>query len=120
VFDESPVTLTTRAKELSIDLLPAMDKGLVTVRQVDPAELSPGELIHAIRLAVERDQVRLVVIDSLNGYLNAMPEERFLSIQLHELLSYLGQRNRFNYDCAGRCELPRRCCGAAALLRVAR
>ena len=93
VFDESPVTLTTRARELSIDLLPAMDKGLVTVRQVDPAELSPGELIHAIRLAVERDQVRLVVIDSLNGYLNAMPEERFLSIQLHELLSYLGQRN---------------------------
>ena len=83
----------SRAQELSIDLRPAIDKGLVSVRQVDPAELSPGELIHAIRLAVERDQVKLVVIDSLNGYLNAMPEERFLSIQLHELLSYLSQRN---------------------------
>jgi circadian clock protein KaiC len=93
VFDESPVTLTTRAAELNVDLSSAMHSGMVTVRQVDPAELSPGELTHAIRVAVERDDVKLVVIDSLNGYLNAMPEERFLTVQLHELLSYLGQRN---------------------------
>ena len=93
VFDENPVTLTSRAKELGIDLSGAIEKELVNIRQVDPAELSPGELIHAIRVAVERDRVKLVVIDSLNGYLNAMPEERFLSIQLHELLTYLGQRN---------------------------
>ena len=93
VFDESPITLTTRAAELGIELAPAIDAGLANVRQVDPAELSPGELTHAIRVAVERDDVRLVVIDSLNGYLNAMPEERFLSVQLHELLTYLGQRN---------------------------
>jgi circadian clock protein KaiC len=93
VFDESPTTLTSRAAELNIDLAGAMEKGLVSVRQVDPAELSPGELIHAIRLAVEHDQVKIVVIDSLNGYLNAMPEEHFLSVQLHELLTYLGQRN---------------------------
>lgn len=93
VFDENPLTLTTRAKELGIDLSTAIEQGLVSIRQVDPAELSPGELIHAIRVAVERDQIKLVVIDSLNGYLSAMPEERFLSIQLHELLAYLSQRN---------------------------
>ena len=93
IFDESPLTLTTRAAALSINLSLGVENGAVVVKQVDPAELSPGELIHAIRLAVERDDVKLVVIDSLNGYLNAMPEERFLAIQLHELLTYLGQRN---------------------------
>lgn len=93
IFDESPLTLTTRAAELDIDLGSGLEQGLVQIRQVDPAELSPGELTHAIRVAVEQDDVKLVVIDSLNGYLNAMPEERFLSVQLHELLTYLGQRN---------------------------
>jgi circadian clock protein KaiC len=93
IFDESPLTLTTRAAELDMDLGSYVEQGLVQMRQVDPAELSPGELVHAIRTAVERDGVQLVVIDSLNGYLNAMPEERFLSVQLHELLTYLGQRN---------------------------
>jgi circadian clock protein KaiC len=93
IFDESPTTLTTRASELGINLSSAIDRGLVSIRQVDPAELSPGELTHAIRVAVERDQAQLVIIDSLNGYLNAMPEERFLTVQLHELLTYLGQRN---------------------------
>ncbi len=61
------------------------------MRQVDPAELSPGEFMHAIRRAVEERGVTVVVIDSLNGYLNAMPGERFLIVQLHELLTYLGQ-----------------------------
>jgi circadian clock protein KaiC len=93
IFDESPITLTTRAVELGIDLPAAVDRGLVSLQQVDPAELSPGELTYAIRQSVERDNVHLVVIDSLNGYLHAMPEERFLSVQLHELLTYLGQRN---------------------------
>jgi circadian clock protein KaiC len=93
VFDESPSTLLTRATALNIDLAGAVERGGVTIRQVDPAELSPGELIHAIRTAVEADHIKLIVIDSLNGYLNAMPEERFLTVQLHELLTYLGQRN---------------------------
>jgi circadian clock protein KaiC len=93
IFDESPLTLLTRTSELNIDLSSAVDRGQASVRQVDPAELSPGELTHAIRVAVEQDEVKLVVIDSLNGYLNAMPEERFLAVQLHELLTYLGQRN---------------------------
>jgi circadian clock protein KaiC len=65
--------------------------GHLTLRQVDPAELSPGEFVHLIREAVERRHATVVVIDSLNGYLNAMPDERFLIVQLHELLTYLGQ-----------------------------
>lgn len=91
VFDESRTTLLSRAAALGIDLSRHIDAGRVTVQQVDPAELSPGELSHAIRQAVEQRHVAIVVIDSLNGYLNAMPEERFLIIQLHELLTYLGQ-----------------------------
>src|SRR4030095_5056888 len=79
--------------ELKIPLSEGVDKGLISVRSIDPAELSPGELVHLVRLAGERDHATLVVIDSLNGYLNAMPGERFLAIQLHELLAYLSQRN---------------------------
>ena len=74
------------------DMKRCMDEGRIRVQQVDPGELSPGEFMHRIRRAVEQDGVRVVVIDSLNGYLNAMPEERFLTIQLHELLTYLGQQ----------------------------
>jgi circadian clock protein KaiC len=91
IFDESIQTLLTRAAGLGIDLRKHVDAGAVTTKQVDPAELSPGEFAHAIRHAVERHHAKVVVIDSLNGYLNAMPEERFLTIQLHELLTYLGQ-----------------------------
>lgn len=91
IFDESVNTLLTRAAGLGIDLRKHVDEGRVTIQQVDPAELSPGEFAHAIRRAVEHQRVSIVVIDSLNGYLNAMPEERFLIIQLHELLTYLGQ-----------------------------
>ena len=92
-FDESPATLLTRATELSIPLAEGVESGRVTIRYVDPAELSPGELIHEVRTAVEERHAAIIVIDSLNGYLNAMPGERFLAIQLHELLAYLSQRN---------------------------
>jgi circadian clock protein KaiC len=91
VFDEGVPTLMKRAAGIGIDLARHVHEGRVTVQQVDPAELSPGELMHTIRQCVEAADARIVVIDSLNGYLNAMPEERFLIIQLHELLSYLGQ-----------------------------
>jgi circadian clock protein KaiC len=91
IFDESINTLLTRCADLGIDLRKHLDEGRVTVQPVDPAELSPGEFAHAVRRAVERQHASVVVIDSLNGYLNAMPEERFLIIQLHELLTYLGQ-----------------------------
>jgi circadian clock protein KaiC len=91
IFEESAVTLLTRAAALGMDLRPHITSGLVTVQQVDPAEFSPGELVHRIRSAVETRGARVVCIDSLNGYLNAMPGEQFLILQLHELLTYLGQ-----------------------------
>ena len=93
IFDESTATLLSRTSQLGVALAQSADKGLVTINPVDPAELSPGELVHRMRLAVERDGAALIVIDSLNGYLNAMPGERYLAIQLHELLAYLSQRN---------------------------
>jgi circadian clock protein KaiC len=91
VFDENAQTLLTRCAALGVDLAKQIDLGNVTLQQIDPAELTPGELIHSVRLAVD-EGVKIVLIDSLNGYLNAMPEERFLTIQLHELLMYLSQR----------------------------
>jgi circadian clock protein KaiC len=93
LFDESPNTLFSRCRGLNIDLEQCGRDGLLRIVQVDPAELSPGEFAHLIREAVERDHVKIVVIDSLNGYLNAMPEERFLTTQLHELLMYLSQQS---------------------------
>ncbi len=90
IFDESIDTLTTRCAGMGMDVVPFLKSGHIKIRQIDPAELSPGELVHAIRLAVTQDRVSVVVIDSLNGYLNAMPDERFLIVQLHELLTYLG------------------------------
>jgi circadian clock protein KaiC len=91
IFDESINTLRTRSAGLGMDLGPFIDSGHIRVRQIDPAELSPGEFVHEIRDAVEQHNATVVVIDSLNGYLNAMPDERFLIVQLHELLTYLGR-----------------------------
>ena len=93
MFDESPNTLFTRCRGLDIAMEEQVKAGYIELVQVDPAELTPGELAFMIRAAVERDGVRIVVIDSLNGYLNAMPEERFLTIQLHELLMYLSEKS---------------------------
>lgn len=93
-FDESTDTAIRRAAGLGFDLQSAMASGLVKVRQIDPAEMSPGEFAALVREAVDPSEGKaasVVVIDSLNGYLQAMPEERFLVIQLHELLTYLGQ-----------------------------
>jgi circadian clock protein KaiC len=92
MFDESPNTLFSRCRGLNIELEQSVQKGMIEIVQVDPAELSPGEFAHLIREAVEKSHVKIVVVDSLNGYLNAMPEERFLTIQLHELLMYLSQQ----------------------------
>jgi circadian clock protein KaiC len=91
MFDESPTTLFSRCDGLQVPIREHVESGTITLRQIDPAELSPGELTFLLRDAVERLGVKVVVIDSLNGYLNAMPEERFLTIQLHEILMYLGQ-----------------------------
>jgi circadian clock protein KaiC len=91
IFDESVNTLRTRCEGMGMDLAPYLDSGHIRVRQVDPAELSPGEFVDSIRVAVTEHKATVIVIDSLNGYLNAMPDERFLVVQLHELLTYLGR-----------------------------
>jgi circadian clock protein KaiC len=92
LFDERAETLLARCDQLHVDLRGAVQAGTMSLQQVDPAELSPGEFTHIIRTAVEQQGVRLIVLDSLNGYLSAMPGERFLALQLHELIMYLGQR----------------------------
>jgi circadian clock protein KaiC len=89
-FDETILTLLHRAAGLGIPIQKYIDSGKVLVRQVDPAEISPGEFIHDIRNLVETG-TKLLVIDSLNGFMNAMPGEEFLTMQMHELLSYLNQ-----------------------------
>jgi len=91
IFDESANTLFSRARGFRIPLEEHAEAGRILVRQIDPAELSPGEFVHAIRTAVEKQRTQLVIIDSLNGFLNSMPDEKFLIVQLHELLTYLGQ-----------------------------
>lgn len=91
IFDEGITTYLKRADGLCCGLRAEVEAGRVTVQQVDPAELSPGEFAHRVRASVERDGVGLIVIDSLNGYLQAMPDERFLTAQMHELLTYLNQ-----------------------------
>ncbi len=91
-LDESAAIYRARAESLGMDVRTHLDAGRLSLQQVDPAELSPGELTHRIRQTVEGEKANLVVFDSLNGYLNAMPEESFVALQLHELLSYLGQR----------------------------
>lgn len=93
-FDESISTMMHRAEGIGLELKKYVDEGLIHVQPIDPTEMSPGEFAHRVRMAVGGENgttpARVVVIDSLNGYLNAMPEERFLMSQMHELLTYLG------------------------------
>jgi circadian clock protein KaiC len=129
IFDENRHVLLTRTAGLGFDLAKHVDAGLVDIQKVDPAELSPGEFADAIRRAGTSKNAAIVVIDSLNGYLNAMPGEKHLALHLHEILTYLGQWGRHDHDrrapglCgrdddhAGRCQLSRRCRRALALLR---
>lgn len=92
IFDETKVTLFKRAKALRLDFEKHIQSGKIAFTHVDPAELSPGEFIQQIYDSVRNHKTQMVVIDSLNGYLNAMPEEKFLQLQLHELLTYLNQQ----------------------------
>ena len=91
-FDEGHGTLAARSTTIGLDIRAAVASGRLHVQQIDPAEMSPGQFISLVRRSVEQDKARLVVIDSLNGYLNAMPDSRFLILQMHELLSYLNQQ----------------------------
>ncbi len=91
-FDEGRGTVEARARTLGLPLEEKLASGQIRFQQIDPAELSPGEFAAIVRKNVEQDKARLIVIDSLNGYLNAMPDERFLVLQMHELLTYLAQQ----------------------------
>ena len=93
LFDEGLDTFRRRAKGLGANLEPYIASGHIALTQVDPAERSPGEFADHIRAAVDRDDASVVVVDSLNGYINSMPEERFLLAQLHELFMFLRQRS---------------------------
>jgi circadian clock protein KaiC len=91
-FDEISATLLSRSANLGMDLTQHVERGNVRLEQIDPAEVSPGELTDRIRLASLAKQADVVIIDSINGFLNAMPEERHLVLQLHELLAFLNQQ----------------------------
>lgn len=92
VFEETVPTLLGRASGLGMNLAPHIKAGRVRISHLDPAEVSPGEFVDMVREAVERHNTRLVLIDSLNGFLQAMPGEQFLALHMHELLTYLNNR----------------------------
>lgn len=77
---------------MGLDVRPFLQSGAITLRKLDPAEVGPGEFAHSIKVAIEKDKPDIVVIDSLNGYLTAMGDERVLSLHLHELLTYLSHQ----------------------------
>ena len=91
-FDESLSTFVARSDGIGLRMREKVDSGRVKVTQVDPGELAPFEFAQQVRSAVEQEGAKFVVIDSLNGYMNATPDERFLVVQLHELLTYLGNK----------------------------
>lgn len=91
-FDESIHTLERRAEDMGLRFGEHIESGHLTLKQIDPAEIAPGALADDIVQCVEKHGVRVIVLDSLNGYVNAMPQEDFLNLHLHELLSYLNQR----------------------------
>jgi circadian clock protein KaiC len=98
-FDEGLGTLFARCAALGMDLQGHAAAGRMVARQIDSAELSPGAFAHLVVDAVEQHRARVVVIDSINGYQYAMPEERFLSSHLHELLAYLSQQGVLTLLC---------------------
>lgn len=92
LFEERIGTLLERSRQLGMPLDGHLAAGTIDVQQIDPAELAPDQFVHHVRSAVIERGARVVVIDSLNGYYNAMPEARFLTLQMHELLSFLAER----------------------------
>jgi circadian clock protein KaiC len=92
IFDEELGVLFTRSKGTGLDLEPMRDSGGLIIEQMDAAEVSPGEFAHKVRTYVERDNIQTVVIDSLNGYRSAMPQEQYLILHMHELLQFLNRK----------------------------
>jgi circadian clock protein KaiC len=91
-FDESLATLLERARGLGMDFSSHLQAGTIEIQQIDPAELSPGEFVTRVRDAVDQKYAKIIIIDSLNGFLSSMPNEQALPLQLHDLLAYLGQQ----------------------------
>lgn len=91
-FDETLTTFVHRCAGLGMPLTEYIRSGHIRVFQLDPAEITPGQFVHQVRQLVEQTRTTVLVIDSLNGFLNAMPGEEFLILQLHEMLSYLDQQ----------------------------
>lgn len=92
LFDEGIGTFFARSRQLGLDLVPFVDDKRLRIHHIDPAELSPGEFAQKLRDAVDRHGARFIAIDSLNAYLQAMPGEQYLVLQMHEMLSYLNQQ----------------------------
>jgi circadian clock protein KaiC len=99
-FDENQHVLLDRLKQIGLDMETYIQNGLLCHRQIDPAELSPGEMTHEIQKSVAKNPTAILILDSLNGYLNAMPDERHLGLHLHELLTYLGRQGVATIMCA--------------------
>lgn len=91
IFDENLRTYIQRSEGLGLEIKKYVDKGLIFLKQIDPAELAPGEFTHYVRTAAEESKARVIIIDSLSGFLHAMPEERFLILHMHEMLTFLSQ-----------------------------
>jgi circadian clock protein KaiC len=92
LFDENVETLYQRTSALGLDIKKYVGNGLINIRQIKLAELTPGELGHLVRQEVEEFNTRMVIIDSVNGYLMSTPQERFLTMQFHELLGFLNRK----------------------------
>ena len=92
LFDERASTFVSRCDALGMHLSERLAQGGVQLHQIESGEMSPGEFSHRVRLAVERDDARVVLIDGLNGYLNAIPQVEAPLVRMHELLSFLNER----------------------------
>lgn len=92
-FDEGLRTLFQRARELKLNLAKHVQEGTLLVKQLDPGEITPGSFIQQIRVAVERQRLRVLVLDSVNGFMAALADQHEMMPQLHELISYLNERN---------------------------
>ncbi len=91
LFEENIDTVMARAASVGMPLEELIESGMLTLKEIDPAELAPGEFVHCVIDNVRENDSRIVIIDSLNGYMQAMPDVKFLAIQLHEMLSYLNR-----------------------------
>jgi circadian clock protein KaiC len=114
LFDERRETAITRAVGLHMEIEPILDDGRLRLQQVDPVELSPGQFAYILGQEARSDKRRVLVIDSLNGYLQAMPDQRYLLAQMHEMLVYLGQRGVATFLVLGQTGMTGETCSPAS------